>query len=865
MENIYVLDTSVLIHDPQSIKSFEDCKVVIPLAVLSELDAIKAGNTQKSYSAREATRELDKITEAGGKLTEYNILPDSKNTLVRVYSFKPENNGLPKELDINVKDNQILATAIYVKSINPEAKVVLVSKDTLLRLIADSLGVVAEDYRKDKIKTTFAVGKQEYHNLDLTEQEYNELIEKKYIDLPRFINIKDHSWVTSDFHKSKNSILVKVTDRNKKDTATIKLIESKNKEYAPWDIKAKNAEQLYVLYLLLEPSIKILTISGTTGSGKSLLTIAAGMHMQELGLFDKMVVIRPMVAIGDEVGFLPGPQPLDSKILTPTGWVKMGELTIGTTILTPKGEHTKVLEIYPKGIKDVYKLTTSDGRSTECCEDHLWLTQTFEDKKRKRKGSIKSTREIINTLTRKFSWTKKTSPNHYLPKISAVSFNKKQLDIPPYTLGVLLGDGHFGEGISFASIDKEIVNKVSDQISNLDCRLKNIHNSISYYISSSSENNKPAKKVIITDTKTGIETIYPRIGEALKILDINRSSLHHRCMTQYNNKQFSYRFASEATEYSTNPIKNAIYKMGLLGKRAWEKYIPKEYLYGLEWEDRLELLRGLMDTDGNCKTNGEACFTTTSKLLAGDIVEIVRSLGGRATIGTRDRTSTNRYSMINNREVKSKRLCYTVYIGLPETINPFYLSRKASRYRSSYMHLTAIKSIEYVGKKEVQCIKIEDSEHLYITDDYIVTHNTLSDKLEPWAKPVYDNLSYILKDEESPDPKDSKAEYLFESKKIEVAPFTYLRGRSINNTFIYLDECQNISLSTIKTGISRAGNKSKVVIAGDLDQIDNLYTDRYSCGLTHVAEAFKNEQIAGTAILTKSERSKIAELAAQLL
>lgn len=448
MENIYVLDTSVLIHDPQSIKSFEDCKVVIPLAVLSELDAIKAGNTQKSYSAREATRELDKITEAGGKLTEYNILPDSKNTLVRVYSFKPENNGLPKELDINVKDNQILATAMYVKSTNPDAKVVLVSKDTLLRLIADSLGVSAEDYRKDKLKTTFAVGKQEYFTLDLTEEEYTELLEKKSIDLARFVNIKDHSWVVSDLHKTRNSILVKTSDRNKKDTAVIKLIEAKSKEYSPWDVKAKNQEQLYALYLLLEPSIKILTISGTTGSGKSLLTIAAGMHMQELGLFEKMVVIRPMVAIGDEVGFLPG---------------------------------------------------------------------------------------------------------------------------------------------------------------------------------------------------------------------------------------------------------------------------------------------------------------------------------------------------------------------------------------------------------------------------------NLKEKLEPWAKPVYDNLSYILKEDEDSDPKESKADYLFESKKIEVAPFTYLRGRSINNTFIYLDECQNISLATIKTGISRAGNKSKVVIAGDLDQIDNLYTDRYSCGLTHVAEAFKNEQIAGTAILTKSERSKIAELAAQLL
>jgi PhoH-like ATPase len=137
---------------------------------------------------------------------------------------------------------------------------------------------------------------------------------------------------------------------------------------------------------------------------------------------------------------------------------------------------------------------------------------------------------------------------------------------------------------------------------------------------------------------------------------------------------------------------------------------------------------------------------------------------------------------------------------------------------------------------------------------------SLEDKLEPWSKPIYDNLCFMLND-----PDGTYLRHYFDHKKIEVIPFTYLRGRSINNAFIYIDEAQNVSLHAIKSAISRAGNKSKVVLAGDLDQIDNLYTDRYSCGLTHVAEAFKNESIAGAAILTKSERSKIAELAAQLL
>lgn len=861
MENIYVLDTSVLIHDPQSIKSFEDCKVVIPLAVLSELDAIKAGNTQKSYSAREATRELDKITEAGGKLTEYNMLPDSKNTLVRVYSFKPENNGLPKELDINVKDNQILATAIYVKSINPDAKVVLVSKDTLLRLIADSLGVIAEDYRKDKLKTTFAVGKQEYHNLDLTQEEYNELIEKKSVDLPRFINIKDHSWVTSDLHKSKHSILVKVTDRNKKDTATIKLIESKSKEYNPWDVKAKNAEQLYVLYLLLEPSIKILTISGTTGSGKSLLTIAAGMHMQELGLFERMVVIRPMVAIGDEVGFLPGPQPLDAKILTPNGWKFMGDLKLEDEVISKNGLPSKVIGIYPKGIKPVFKITTTDGNTTECCEDHLWMTQTWEDKKRNRIGKIRTTKEIKNTLIKE-NFIRKNKPNHYLPRNNPVNFNSFSLPIPPYVLGALLGDGSLKDSIIFSSTDQEIINRVSNEVKLLNCHIK-YYGGINYgIVRIDQDNNKTPQPILLTNTLTGETKYYPRTGIAQKELNLDSAAIWTRCVNKKECDNWKYEFLEKETTW-INPIREEISKLGLDKKRSYEKFIPDIYKYNSSVQDRISLLQGLMDTDGTIKRNGEASYCTTSKQLALDIIEIVKSLGGRAILKSRNRIGKETF--IQERIIKSKRVSYEFNISLPENINPFYLRRKAERHQCKYIHQDKIKSIELVGEKEVQCILIDDPEHLYITDDYIVTHNTLSAKLEPWAKPVYDNLSYILKDEESPDPKNSKAEYLFESKKIEVAPFTYLRGRSINNTFIYLDECQNISLATIKTGISRAGNKSKVVIAGDLDQIDNLYTDRYSCGLTHVAEAFKNEQIAGTAILTKSERSKIAELAAQLL
>lgn len=205
-----------------------------------------------------------------------------------------------------------------------------------------------------------------------------------------------------------------------------------------------------------------------------------------------------------------------------------------------------------------------------------------------------------------------------------------------------------------------------------------------------------------------------------------------------------------------------------------------------------------------------------------------------------------------------------------------------------------------IGKKEAQCISIDSDEKLYITKDYIVTHNTLlaiasgldqviganpiykkivivrpvisvgkelgflpgeiDEKMDPWMKPIYDAIYVVLKDTDK-----SKVQYLFDSGVIEVAPLSYIRGRSIHNAFIYIDESQNISKSEIKTILTRTGLKSKVVVAGDSDQIDVPYLNKYSCGLAHVINTFQGQSIFGHCNMLKSERSQLAELSAKLL
>lgn len=865
----YVLDTSVLIHDPHSIKTFEDCQVVIPLTVLGELDNLKAGTSQAAHAAREASRIIDTIRDAGHKLTEFAPLA---GTTVRIcvmnYSKGVE---LPTEIDLNVKDNQIIATAITARDLfnrlNPEEpqEVVLVSKDTVLRLVAESVGMKAEDYKKDKVSSSYVFGDVSVP-IHIIEEEHAELLEKGVLVNRRFEDVKDHALVRLEGTLPKGAVVVKQS-HGKRGEKTHQLKLLTKKDLAPYDLKPRNAEQLYALYLLMEPSIRVVTISGLAGSGKSILTLAAGLEqVQQTGKYKRMVVIRPTVSIGEELGYLPGPQPLDAKVLSPTGWTTMGALKSGDRIMTASGKTTRVLQTYPKGVKDVYRVSTTDGTSTECCEDHLWVTKTWEEKKRNKPGSVRSLSEIIRTVR-----NAKDKLNHYLPRNGPIEYSEKTLPISPYVLGVLLGDGHISNSISFASIDQEIVNRVRKELNSIACTVTRMNQSISYNIRRQDNfYTKGARAVIIEDAQTGSKQVYSRIGIAIKETGISRNVLHDRCRNSRTINGKRYSFDSRSKKY-VNPVKEILEKLGLLHKRAWEKKIPDLYKNGSVLQ-RLSLLQGLMDTDGSVKKRtGEASFTTTSYQMAKDVEEIVRSLGGRCCVREPRNRTHEVCGNINGRPIQSKRLSYEFTISLPKGMNPFYLDRKAAHHKCRYIYDARINSIEYIGKKQVQCILVEDPSHLYITDDFIVTHNTLDDKMAPWMKPIYDNVETLLGGEDPTaegkdgSPPESKAEHLFASKVIEVAALSFLRGRTISNALIYIDEAQNISPRNLKSCITRAGSHSKVVIAGDIDQIDTSSLDKYSCGLAYVAERFRHESIAGHAILTRSERSTIAEIAAKLL
>ncbi len=294
-KKVFVLDTNVLLHDPQAIFHFQEHDIVIPIVVIEEIDTFKKDQTEIGRNARSVSRQLDKL-RALGTLSQGVTLEGGGILKVDVTPYR-QDLGF-STLDKHKADNQILACAMALLKERKE-KVILVSKDTNVRIKADAAGLLADDYNTDRV---------EMDGLYTGTAQWD--VEGVQIDL-----VYEGGLVPDEAHPLHPNQFVTLVDRaNDSHTAVGRFYAADNRihplkrtEQPPWGIKARNREQQFALELLLDDSIQVVTLLGKAGTGKTLLAIAAGLQqVVDDERYNKLLVSRPVMPMGRDLGFLPG-------------------------------------------------------------------------------------------------------------------------------------------------------------------------------------------------------------------------------------------------------------------------------------------------------------------------------------------------------------------------------------------------------------------------------------------------------------------------------------------------------------------------------------------------------------------------------
>lgn len=344
-------------------------------------------------------------------------------------------------------------------------------------------------------------------------------------------------------------------------------------------------------------------------------------------------------------------QPLDAKIKTIDGWKTMGEMRVGDKIASIDGQESVVEGVYPQGEKDIYRFTFSDGRSMECCEDHLWTVHRRDWVK----PQNRTTKQLIQSMKAK------RNKNRLWIDLCDGSFGEdKDIIVDPWLLGFLIGDGCFTRStILFSTSDSEILEKV--------------------------------KKIVSPSM-----------------------------MCTYAG-QYDYRIRGIKHTHDRTPLWNSLNTLGLIGANSYNKFIPENYL-NASTETRIKLLNGLVASDGSISANGCISYSTSSKKLCEGVLLLARSLGFIATC--RERKTSFSYKG----EKKEGAVSYKIFLLCENDMKNkiLMLPRHVERIhwnRTIHNRLT-ISSIEFSRRTQAQCIYVSHPSHLYITDNYVVTHNT---------------------------------------------------------------------------------------------------------------------------------------------
>jgi PhoH-like ATPase len=354
MKKVFVLDTNVLLHDASAMLRFEDNTVILPMTIIEELDRFKKQPEITGRNARQASRTLDALRKQGHLVDGVAV---NENGLLRVALCDRETlQQLPTELEHDSGDNMILAVALQLKK-QYDCAVVLISKDTNVRIKADALGLDAEDYEAGKVDVD-----------DLYSGMAEITVKTEEID-----RLFQYGGITLDKEFLPNQALTLIDAANPSHTA-LALVDGSQGKIVPLNklprtgvsrIQARNREQNFAFELLLRDSVQLVTLVGKAGTGKTLLAIAAGLQkVADENLYTRLLISRPVVPMGKDIGYLPGDI---SDKLTP--WMQPlydnFDLIFGTQDANSKPAHWRRghEELIERGILQIEALTYIRGRT----------------------------------------------------------------------------------------------------------------------------------------------------------------------------------------------------------------------------------------------------------------------------------------------------------------------------------------------------------------------------------------------------------------------------------------------------------------------------------------------------------------------
>lgn len=302
MQKTFVLDTSVLLHDPRSLYAFGDNLIVIPSVVIEEIDKKKNLSDVIGRNARQIARELDNLRKQnslnkGVKLENGGVLKVELNHR----SFK----NMAKWFNEINNDNRILAVALNLQiEKGIENKVVLVSKDAIMRIKADSLDIESQDYLHDKIEEHTYEKYIGYKTYNISSHLIDQFYEKGYLEIDHFSdkNFFPNEFIILKAHDIVNKSAVGRLDKN---AGAIKSLIFGENIY--WGISGRNVEQRMAIEALLNDDIRLVTLTGKAGTGKTLLSLATGLYkVNDERNYKKLLITKPVIPVGRDIGYLPG-------------------------------------------------------------------------------------------------------------------------------------------------------------------------------------------------------------------------------------------------------------------------------------------------------------------------------------------------------------------------------------------------------------------------------------------------------------------------------------------------------------------------------------------------------------------------------